>query len=253
MIPHHDYTLVYRDFTLVLRLFNCLYLTKFLMDFGQILYSKSYDPVCKYASIQVCKDASMQVCAYIQICKYASLQICKYAIMQVCKYTSMQVYARMQVRKYAHICKCVSMPPPNSKVSRGHLVQEQRGRLIGKGPLPKDKFMKVLGEVSSHCEIFICPFYIFKKYQLLGGGGGKTPTTADFLTRFSCSTTHQGIFPVISDSFLSMKRNLGGPPKLGSVGRESRGTCLKREATLLAGGISRGRLSEGRDYLCWVV
>ena len=38
------------------------------------MYSKSYDPVCKYAS--------MQVCTYIQICKYASMQVCTY--MQVC-------------------------------------------------------------------------------------------------------------------------------------------------------------------------
>ena len=40
------------------------------------------------------------------------------------------------------------------KYVRGRLVQEQRGRLIGKNPLPNDKFMKALGEVSSHCEIF---------------------------------------------------------------------------------------------------
>ena len=40
------------------------------------------------------------------------------------------------------------------KYARGHLVPEQRGRLIGKGPLPKEKLMKALGEVSSHCEIF---------------------------------------------------------------------------------------------------
>ena len=32
---------------------------------------------------------------------------------------------------------------------------EQRGRLIGKGPLPKEKIMKALGEVSSRCEIFL--------------------------------------------------------------------------------------------------
>ena len=50
----------------------------------------------------------------------------------------MNVYASMQVCKYA----------------RGHLVPEQRERLIGKGPLPKEKLMKALGEVSSHCEIF---------------------------------------------------------------------------------------------------
>ena len=41
------------------------------------------------------------------------------------------------------------------KYARGHLDPEQRGRLIGKGPLPKEKLMKALGEVSSHCEIFI--------------------------------------------------------------------------------------------------
>ena len=40
------------------------------------------------------------------------------------------------------------------KYARGHLDPEQRGRLIGKGPLPKEKLMKALGEVSSHCEIF---------------------------------------------------------------------------------------------------
>ena len=60
----------------------------------------------------------------IQVCKYASMQVCKHLSMKVCKY------------------------------ARGHLVPEQRGRLIGKGPLPKEKLMKVLGEVSSHCEIF---------------------------------------------------------------------------------------------------
>ena len=40
------------------------------------------------------------------------------------------------------------------KYARGHLVPEQRGRLIGNAPLPKEKLMKALGEVSSHCEIF---------------------------------------------------------------------------------------------------
>ena len=40
------------------------------------------------------------------------------------------------------------------KYARGHLGPEQRGRLIGKGPLPKEKLMKALGEVFSHCEIF---------------------------------------------------------------------------------------------------
>ena len=78
--------------------------------------------VCKYVSMRVC--TYMQVCMYMQVCKYASMQVCKYASMKVCKY------------------------------ARGHLVREQRGRLIGKGPLPKDKFMKALGEVSSHCKIF---------------------------------------------------------------------------------------------------
>ena len=33
-------------------LFNCLYLSQLLIDFGQILDSKSYDQVCKYASMQ---------------------------------------------------------------------------------------------------------------------------------------------------------------------------------------------------------
>ena len=51
------------------------------MDFGQIFNSKSYDPVCKYAS--------MQVCTYIKICKYTSVQVCIY--IQICKYASMQV------------------------------------------------------------------------------------------------------------------------------------------------------------------
>ena len=69
----------------------------------------------------------------IKVCVYASMQVCKYVSMQVCKYA-----ISMKVCKYA----------------RGHLVREQRGRLIGKGSLPKDKFMKALGEVSSHCEIF---------------------------------------------------------------------------------------------------
>ena len=64
------------------------------------------------------------------------MQVCKYASMHI--YASMHVYSSMQVWKYA----------------RGHLVWEQRGRLIGKGPLPKEKIMKALGEVSSHCEIF---------------------------------------------------------------------------------------------------
>ena len=41
------------------------------MDFGQILDSKSYDPVCKYASMQVCTYASMHICTYMQVCKYA--------------------------------------------------------------------------------------------------------------------------------------------------------------------------------------
>ena len=72
--------------------------------------------------------------------------------MQVCNYASMRIYASMQVCKYASMKVC--------KYARGHLVREQRGRLIGKGPLPKDKFMKALGEVSSHCEIL----YSFHKY-----------------------------------------------------------------------------------------
>ena len=67
----------------------------------------------------------IQVCKYAHLCKYASMQVCKHLSMKVCKY------------------------------ARGHLVPEQRGRLIGKGPLPKEKFMKALGEVSSHCEIFL--------------------------------------------------------------------------------------------------
>ena len=50
------------------------------------------------------------------------------------------------------VCKHLSMKV--CKYARGHLDPEQRGRLIGKGPLPKEKLMKALGEVSSHCEIF---------------------------------------------------------------------------------------------------
>ena len=49
------------------------------MDFGQILDSKLYDQVCKYASMHV----------------YASMQVCKYASMNV--YTSMHVYAIIEV------------------------------------------------------------------------------------------------------------------------------------------------------------
>ena len=51
------------------------------------------------------------------------------------------------------------------KYARGHLVPEQRGRLIGKGPLPKEKLMKALGEVSSHCEIFILGFGLYMFYN----------------------------------------------------------------------------------------
>ena len=50
------------------------------------------------------------------------------------------------------VCKHLSMKV--CKYARGHLDPEQRGRLIGKGPLPKEKLMKALGEVSSHCESF---------------------------------------------------------------------------------------------------
>ena len=56
------------------------------------------------------------------------------------------------------VCKHLSMKV--CKYARGHLVPEQRGRLIGKGPLPKEKLMKALGEVSSHCEIF---FFLIQK------------------------------------------------------------------------------------------
>ena len=69
--------------------------------------------------------------------------------MHVC-INGMQKHA-CKVSKYASMKVC--------KYARGHLVPEQRGRLIGKGPLPKEKFMKALGEVSSHCEIF---FYFSK-------------------------------------------------------------------------------------------
>ena len=43
------------------------------MDFGQILDSKLYDQVCKYAC--VCKYASMQVCKYERVYKYASIKV----------------------------------------------------------------------------------------------------------------------------------------------------------------------------------
>ena len=46
------------------------------LDFGQIFYSKSYDQLCKYVSMQVCKYACMQVFTY------AHMQVCTY--MQVC-------------------------------------------------------------------------------------------------------------------------------------------------------------------------
>ena len=52
----------------------------------------------------------------------------------------------MQVCKHLSVKVC--------KYGRGHVVPEQRGILIGKGPFPKEKLMKALGEVSSHCEIF---------------------------------------------------------------------------------------------------
>ena len=74
----------------------------------------------------------IQVCKYAHLFKYASMQVCKHLSMKVCKY------------------------------ARGHLALEQRGRVIGKGPLPKEKLMKALGEVSSHCEIF--QHIIKKKY-----------------------------------------------------------------------------------------
>ena len=43
------------------------------MDFGQILDSKLYDQVCKYASMHV--YASMQVCKYERVYKYASIKV----------------------------------------------------------------------------------------------------------------------------------------------------------------------------------
>ena len=69
----------------------------------------------------------MQLCKYASICKYASMHI--YANMWVCKYTSMQVckYACTRVWEYASKQLC---------------------------NYTQDKFMKALGEVSSHCEIF---------------------------------------------------------------------------------------------------
>merc|ERR1712208_81819 len=75
--PHGSW-LRYGDslITLFLGLFNCLYLTQFLTDFGQILDSESYEQVCMYAhmhiytSMQVCKYASMHI--YASIHKYAT-------------------------------------------------------------------------------------------------------------------------------------------------------------------------------------
>ena len=57
-----------------LGLFNCIYLTQFLMDVGQILDSEPYDQVCNYVSVQVFKYASMQVYTYMQL--NAKLSIC---------------------------------------------------------------------------------------------------------------------------------------------------------------------------------
>jgi len=45
-------------------------------NYDEVLDSKSYDQVYKYASLQVCKYAIMQVC------KYTSMQACKYAVLQ---------------------------------------------------------------------------------------------------------------------------------------------------------------------------
>ena len=79
--------------------FGALYLTQFLTDFGQILDSKSYYEVFKYASMQVCEYSSMQLCKYasMHVCKYASMHICKYAHMHICTYAIMHIYASMQV------------------------------------------------------------------------------------------------------------------------------------------------------------
>ena len=58
----------------------------------------------------------------------------------------------IQVCKYERICKYAT----------GHLVPEQRGRIIGKGPLPNEKLMKAQGEVSLHCEILWLYGFILK-------------------------------------------------------------------------------------------
>ena len=65
------------------------------------------------------------------------------------------------------VCKHLSMKV--CKYARGHLDPEQRGRLIGKGPLPKEKLMKALGEVSSHCEIFSPYIEVIKTYPVKQG------------------------------------------------------------------------------------
>ena len=95
--------------------------------------------VCNYASMQVYASMCEYNYASMQVCKYA---ICKYASMWVSKYASIHAYASMQV------CKYESM---QEDIWFGNKVEDLR-----KGPLPKDKFMKALGEVSSHCEIFVC-------------------------------------------------------------------------------------------------
>jgi len=46
------------------------------------------------------------------------------------------------------VCKHLSMKV--CKYARGHLDPEQKGRLIGKGPLPKEKLMKALGEKGTY-------------------------------------------------------------------------------------------------------
>ena len=50
---------------------KCLHLKELLTDFAQILDSKSYDQLCKYA-MQVCKYESIASRQVLQVCKYAT-------------------------------------------------------------------------------------------------------------------------------------------------------------------------------------
>ena len=91
------------------------------MDFGKILDYKSYDQVCKYASMliysimQLWKYERMQVCKYVSMHIYASIQVCiKWMlhakqtklgqILDSKSYDQVCKYASMQVCKYTNIC-----------------------------------------------------------------------------------------------------------------------------------------------------